>query len=386
MLNKIVIFGGSFDPIHKGHIDIIRRLLCEFDKVIVVPNFMSPHKKNHEYADAQHRLKMIEIALHEEGLSGKNIELCTYEIDKEGTSYSIDTVRFLQEKNKNAQLYFCIGSENLAALDTWKSFDSLNKLVKFFVIPRPNFCHKIPPNINGQLAKFEGMDTSSSFIKALVALNEYSISSFYTHLEDTFCHISPSVLDYIRTQNLYPLHLKIGKIYHKFNFNKKRIAHIIGTIKLAICLAKLYNIDSHKAALAALLHDIAKYASFVEVKDSKLNINLAPLHPVVFHARIGEVIARQLLKIDDQDILNAIKYHTTKRADMSSLEKVVALADYLEENRDFENIVTLREAAFKDLDKAMYLVLEDMIKKLETKKREIYYMTKEAYEFYAKGK
>ncbi|MCL2555488.1 MAG: nicotinate (nicotinamide) nucleotide adenylyltransferase [Firmicutes bacterium] len=382
MLSKIVVFGGSFDPIHKGHTSIIKSLSMHFDKVIIVPAFISPFKKNHNYAESNHRLKMIELALKDEGLINQNIELNTHEIDKGTISYTIETIEFLKNKYPNSQIYFCIGTENLPTLNQWKDFEQLNTLVKFFVISRPNLVHDIPKNINAILSPFKGLDTSSSLIKALIAINEHASLSNDSKLPYIFNHLTPSVLDYIQNQNVYPLHKKIGKLMTKFDFNKKRIPHIIGTIKLAINLAVVYNIDANKASLSALLHDIAKYASFVHVKNEKLNIDLSNLHPVVYHAKIGEAIAKQLLKIDDIDILNSIKYHTTKRANMSALEKITALADYLEETRDFENIDNMRQMLFIDLDKTMHLVLDDMIEKLNNKNRQIYYLTREAYDFY----
>jgi len=381
----IAVYGGSFDPIHKGHTAIIKNLVNQFDRVVVVPAFMSPHKKQHDYALAAHRLKMIQLALEEENLlQNQYIDISAYELDRQAATYTIDTVQYLKNLYPAARLYFCIGSENLKTLHLWKDFDTLNKLVEFFVISRPSFFQVIPPNINAAIAPFSGLDTSSSLIKALIALNEYHLINKHSPLPDFDAHLHTSVLDYIRTQNIYPMHNKIGKLYHRFAFNKNRIPHILGTIKLAITLAKLYNIDSHKASLAALLHDIAKYTTPLQVKEQGLNIDINRINHVVYHARVGEVIARQLLKIDDSDILNAIKYHTTKRADMSILEKITALADYLEENRDFEEIAQMREMLFIDIDKAMKMVLEDMIRKLEAKNKDIYYSTKEAYDFYNK--
>ena len=166
---KTIIYGGSFDPVHKGHLDIIKNLVKLFDKVIIMPAFMSPHKKSHDYAAPQHRLKMIELALEEENIATQNIELSTYELDKQTTNYTIDTVQFLKEKYPNSQLYFCIGSENLSALNQWKSVEALNTLAIFFVIPRPNFVAIIPNDLNAQIASFSGLDTSSSLIKALIS-------------------------------------------------------------------------------------------------------------------------------------------------------------------------------------------------------------------------
>jgi len=383
--HSIVIYGGSFDPVHKGHTVIIKNLVNHFDKVIVMPAFMSPHKKDHGYTAPNHRFKMLELALEEEDLLQKS-ELSSYELDKQTTSYTIETIQHIKTMYPNARLYFCIGSECLSVVNQWKDFEKINTLVTFFVVPRPNFTLLIPPNLNAVIAPFAGLDTSSSLIKALIALNEYHLINQHSRLPDINLHLSSAVLDYIRNQNLYPLHQKIGKLYHKFDFNKKRIPHIIGTIKLAIHLAKLYNVDPHKASLAALLHDIAKYATFVHVKNEKLNIDLNNLHPVIYHAKIGEVITRQLLKIDDADILNSIKFHTTKRADMSSLEKITSLADYLEENRAFDEIEKMREMLYIDLDECMKLIIIDIMNKLESKKKDIYYLTKDAYEFYVSTK
>jgi nicotinate-nucleotide adenylyltransferase len=127
---KIAIFGGSFDPIHKGHIEIINKLSQKFDKVIVLPNYLNP-LKNEFSAPAQKRFEWIQ-----KSINNPKVEVSKYEIKQNKPCYTIDTIKYFL-KNYD-EINFVIGADNLLSLNKWKDIKELKKLVKFIVVSRDN--------------------------------------------------------------------------------------------------------------------------------------------------------------------------------------------------------------------------------------------------------
>jgi predicted HD superfamily hydrolase involved in NAD metabolism len=139
---------------------------------------------------------------------------------------------------------------------------------------------------------------------------------------------------------------------------EKRYNHSVGVANEAVRLAKMYGADEEKAYVAGILHDCAKGYTIerqIELCD-ELNVDLdeaARMCPPVIHGFLGVEIAKKEYGISDDEILNAIKYHTVGKAGMTTLEKIIYIADMTEENRDFDGVDELREAVDKSLDEAI---------------------------------
>jgi len=131
---KIGLYGGSFDPIHNGHLILARDALerLELDRVVFLPARISPHKLDHPPAPPELRAKMVEVAVAGE----PKFESDSCELDREGPSFTIDTVRLYRERFPGAQLYYFIGDDNLPDLDSWKDISHLRELVQFVVLSR----------------------------------------------------------------------------------------------------------------------------------------------------------------------------------------------------------------------------------------------------------
>lgn len=154
------------------------------------------------------------------------------------------------------------------------------------------------------------------------------------------------------------------KNYLENNLSKKRYTHSLGVADEAVKLAEHYGADADKAYIAGLVHDCAK-----EVENSKAKSLLSDrygleLDPVamrthkLLHGPLGTCIAQSEFGICDADILDAIRYHTTAKADMSILTKIIYIADYIEPNRDFDGVGELRELAYKDIDEAILIGID----------------------------
>jgi predicted HD superfamily hydrolase involved in NAD metabolism len=149
---------------------------------------------------------------------------------------------------------------------------------------------------------------------------------------------------------------------------EKRLIHSLNVVKESIKLSKLYNIDEEKCVLSALLHDCAKYLSEDEINYyvNKYNIKLDDMEKediALSHSAIGYYIAKHEFNINDEEILNGIRYHTTGRENMSLLEKIIYIADLIEEGRKYPGLDKLREKAYnKELDEALLISFNNTIK------------------------
>lgn len=167
----------------------------------------------------------------------------------------------------------------------------------------------------------------------------------------------------------------------------KRFAHTLGVEFTAAALAMRYQADVTDAQIAGLLHDCAKCLTD-EKRVSICEKHRIPMtdierrNPFLLHAKVGEYLAREKYGITNPDILNAIRFHTTGRENMSLLERIVFVADYIEPGRrQAPNLSEIRQLAFTDLNAAMLKILEDTLSYLKATGGELDPMTEITYEY-----
>lgn len=158
------------------------------------------------------------------------------------------------------------------------------------------------------------------------------------------------------------------------NISKDRYDHILRVVDICKKLARTYGADLKKTEIASLLHDSAKFSSKEKVFDTAKRLGVLDdeiyfYNREIIHASLGAKLAMDKYNITDKDILNSIKYHTTGRKDMSLLEKIIFMGDYIEPSRKFKGIEEIRDLAFKDLDKSMLLALNTNLKFLLEKEK-----------------
>ena len=166
--------------------------------------------------------------------------------------------------------------------------------------------------------------------------------------------------NYINSENNKLLIEKIGE---------KRFNHTIRVVETAEKLAEFYKIDIESAKIAAYFHDCGKYLDksrlFKEANDYGLDIDdEMKLSPQIIHGFLAANIIARDYGIDDIDVLNSIRYHTTGRINMSTLEKIIYISDYIEPGRSFEGVETVRDMIYKNLDMALYTALNQTINNL----------------------
>jgi nicotinate-nucleotide adenylyltransferase len=134
-LRRIGIFGGTFNPIHLGHVQVVREVKADFDldKILIIPSALPPHKELDGVADAEDRLEMIRLAF----LDDPNFMISDVELKRSGPSYTIDTVRHYKSiLSENTDLFLIVGLDAFLEIDTWKSYKDLFLLIPFIVMSR----------------------------------------------------------------------------------------------------------------------------------------------------------------------------------------------------------------------------------------------------------
>lgn len=174
----------------------------------------------------------------------------------------------------------------------------------------------------------------------------------------------------------------------KEKLSASRYEHVISVSFLSMALAMKYGCDLEKAELAGLLHDCAKGDSDEELlkkcKKQKLPLTEEECKaPAVLHAKYGEWLAKHEYGVEEKDVLEAIRWHTTGKPEMSLLEKIVFTADYIEPRRNNGvDLTFLRALAFRDLNECVYRILENTLEYLKRKGRFVDSCSREAYLYY----
>ena len=375
---RILLFGGTFDPVHNEHVKLARGALKELspDKLIILPSYVPPHKAAAE-ASASDRLEMARLAFSFD----ERVEISDYEIARGGDSYSYLTVGHFAGIYPDAELYFLIGGDSLFDFDGWKHPEIIAKKAKIAVVARGQFTEKLVARsaafektygYKPKMLSFTGDLTSSTYVRYCLMLG---------------CegeNIPQAVSDYIRENGLYQGDELFG--YVREHSKEKRLLHTAGVIECALKLngQKSLRLDRDKVVTASLLHDVAKY---MRPEDFPSFVPPDVLPRSVDHAFLGEYVAKTVLGISDEDVLSAIRYHTTGRPDMTALEKLVYTADLLERNRDYPGVKKLRELTERDFEKGFRECMLQGYKRLKQMLMPggIYYLSAKAYEYYSKN-
>jgi nicotinate (nicotinamide) nucleotide adenylyltransferase len=368
----IGILGGAFDPIHIGHVQMARAALAHggVDEVWFMPSRIAPLKAGEATFAAATRLKMVEAAI----VGEAHMRVSTLELDRPQTSYTIDTVQQLREHYPNDTFSWIIGADRVNDLMQWKSIEALAQQITFIAVHRPGYdlaCDVLPAHIRARMTviQMELIDISSTAIRRRLAAGE-AVDAFVPR--EALPHMQPMQ---VWTTEAIAAHVEK-------RMPAKRWAHTQGVIAESIRLAKRYGADPDKAELAATLHDVAKYWSIEEQRHllirEQIGLDELAFEKALMHAVIGAWVAEHEYGITDVEVLDAIRYHTSGRVQMSLLDKIVCLADYIEPGRDFPGVGAIRKLADEDLNQALVAGFNSTIQFLiETNKR-IFPLTLEA--------
>ena len=386
---RIGIYGGTFNPPHMGHIraavDAVRTL--ELTKLYVIPDRIAPHKEIPEGSPSpQQRLEMIRVALSGES----NVEILDIELRREGKSYTYETVEQLHVLHPDAELILLMGTDMFLSFHEWRCTEKILAQASLGVFYRGDRGEKA-----AIAARKAEMETAGHRIY-LVCNDVLDISSSDLRRMLVFRCAAPflpnGVGTYIRENSLYGT----GRDYRSLPMDelekvvvsllkKSRVNHVLGCRDTAVELARRWGADETDAARAGILHDITK------ALDGPLQLTLCAeygtilsdfgkKYPKTLHALTGALVAERIFG-ENEAVINAIRSHTTGKADMNLLEKIIYVADYMEPNRDFPGVDRLRQLAFSDIDAALKLGLEMTLEHLKGQGNEVSPESREALAF-----
>ena len=376
---KIGIYGGSFNPIHRGHMAAARFALeyLKLDRLYLVPVGIPPHKELAEGTPApRHRLAMAQLA----GQAiGERAEVLDLELKRKGKSYTLDTVRSIRKEHPKDCLYLLMGTDMFQSFQNWRHPREIAQWCTLAVFARS--AADTAEQLEAQGRRLEGACGAKSVIVPLPEVIDISSTALR---EEIFSgegnqFLLPAVYGYILVHHLYGtradlkhLPLDLLRPAALSLLDQRRVPHVLGTEAEAAKLARRWGADEENARRAALLHDCTKRLSRPEhlklCKQYGISIDAQERKAggKLLHAKTGAALARDLFGVSDE-IYSAIYWHTTGKADMTLLEKIIYLADYIEPTRDFGALKELRPLAYEDLDRALLrgftIAVEDLSKK-----------------------
>ena len=396
---RIGIIGGTFDPIHIGHLIIAQNAVTQYhlDQILFIPTGHSPHKDDKEIEQSAHRLEMIRLSIK----NNPDFYFSAMEINATRTSYTYLTLQELHRTYPDWELYFIMGADSLDYLDKCMEPAEICRLATLLVAIRDDLYMNRINNKAEELKRLYEADIRP-IITPNVSVSSHNIRERVAKGEPIRYLVTPEVEEYIAHQCLYqedegqtPMNERLNRIKKtlKKELDKDRYEHTLGVMYTSACLAMANGYDMEKAQLAGLLHDCAKCIP----NEKKLKIcakNNIPVtqvekdNPFLLHAKVGAFLARVLYEVEDEEILHAISVHTTGAPAMNTLDKIVFIADYIEPKRDkAANLKEIRKTAFEDLDEALKMILCDTIHYLNGSKNDknIDPMTLETYHYYTGG-
>lgn len=364
---KIGIFGGTFDPPHVGHMQAASSAAKQIglDLLYIVPAGIPPHKTLPENSPGgEMRFFMTCLAAQEV----QNAVVSGMEIAREGKSYTIDTIEAIAARHPKAGLYLFLGTDMFLAIEKWHRFEEILKKTILTVFARTD-------GENGELQAFSKYLAESYGAKIEVIRHEIiSVSS--SEIREKLNRregrefLSDDVYAYIIRNGLFDARPEFAWLRQKAyaKLNPKRVAHVAGCEKEAVKLAKRWGASEEDAREAAILHDITKNLNLAEQlilcdKYGIITDNFEKKDVKLLHAKTGAALAKEEFSVGEE-VYNAIYWHTTGKENMSLLEQIIYMADYIEPTRDFDGVERLRQLAYEDLRKALLvgfeMSLEDM--------------------------
>jgi len=378
-MERIGIYGGTFNPPHIGHLQAAQQALTalKLDRILLIPDRIAPHKEIPQGSPTpQQRMDMLRIA----AKNRPGLEVSDIELQRTGVSYTFQTVAQLKAEHPEAQLVLLMGTDMFLSFHTWRHPEEILKNASLGVFCRGEKGEKAAIEARKAEMEAEGakvelvnndvINISSTQMRRLLAFR--CAASF----------LPEGVLDYIREHRLYDTRAQwknlpmeelepivIGLL------NPNRVRHVLGCRDAAVDLAKHWGANVEDAARAGILHDITKaidgplQLTLCEAY-GKILSDFSRRYPKTLHALTGSLVAERIFG-ENKAVVSAIEHHTTGKADMNLLEKIIYVADYMEPNRDFPGVETLRELAYSGITAALKLGLEMTLEHLKRQGSEV---------------
>lgn len=373
---KTIVFGGSFDPVHVEHTNILKaavRELCA-DKVIVVPTKNPPHKSASKTPFSD-RSEMARIAFSK---VAANVIVDDIENRNDGVNYSSDNLPVLEKKY--GKFVYVIGGDSLLALESWHEPEFIVRNFEIAVFDREGY----------QSAKDKAAELNEKW-NGKIRILEYVGKEVDSHtirdrlmLKADVSGLDENVERYIKSRNLYSEFFPYVDKAATY-LDAKRLVHSKNTALVALSLNRNFcpKIDEDKLLLAGLLHDVGKMYDKTELPNNIKNaIPKDSIGTPVQHQFVSAEIVKNDFHISDENVLNAIRFHTTGRENMSQFEKLIYVSDLISYERNFQGVESLRKAVYNDFEKGFITCLTYSRDYVVETGREVYPLTDKAISFY----
>ena len=343
-IKKILIFGGSFDPVHKGHIDSCNSAIAKVDPdlTIIIPNKIPPLKSTlHASASARDRLNMCKLAFSNMG----NLKISSFELRQASNapSYTYKTIQYLLKKYPEAKLYLLVGYDRYCDFNKWKNYKYILNHVTLVVGIR---------NTNT-------LDLKDDKKSIPVLFPSVNISSAELRLKPNKEYMTEPVINYINENGLYAEN-HIRNLMSEYRFNHTlRVAKTAMQIARAVAPKKV-----KKAYIAGMYHDVAKEFNETTILSMVKNYD-KKLYPIVhtLHGICSAMYIKDNFYINDEEILDAIRNHVIPPMECSTLSMILYCADKLEPGRTVNDVKNRRKKLSivkKDLKKGFKLLCNEI--------------------------
>ncbi len=362
-LKRIGILGGTFDPIHQGHLQMAFSAMeqARLDQVLMMPSGNPPHKSCAAGAEDRWRMTVM-VCTKDPRLVPSRLEM-----DREGSVYTIDTVRELKRQYPRAELYYIMGTDAFMKLGNWYCAEQLFSLCTFLICPRSSFAD--PAAFSMEKKRLSALGAE------IVAVKMAPVNVSSTEVRQALSggqsvpFLDAFNREYCGSKGLYGMPCRIDQAEFWLSrlfaaLTPHRFAHSLSVAYTAKRLARLHGIDSLRAEQAGLLHDCAKCLPIKEMRRIAVEHSLTDDPTVLesgalLHSLVGAWVARNEYGMADPEVLSAIAYHNTGFPGMSRLDMCVCLADSIEPAREsyplLENVRILSELS---LERALLMSLE----------------------------
>lgn len=377
--------GGTFNPIHNGHIQLAKAVIerVGLDALVLMPTGQPPHKAAPDLAPAYDRMEMCRIAAKEL----PNCFVSDIEIKRGGKSYTVDTLRTLKAAAPQAELFFITGADMFLTIGDWKQPEEIISMCTPCAVPRDDsttetltgYAQKIGMR-RFLIVPMQPLPVSSTAIRENARLG-LPVSGM----------LPEGIEKYITEKRLYRegndlTQDELLKIV-KERTSEPRYHHTMCVMRAASELAEKYGGNPEQAATAGILHDVMKdvpaEVQLQTMEESGIILSAVErVEPKLWHAIAGSAFIRDVLKIGDGEIADAVRYHTTARANMTLLDKILYVADYISADRSFDGVEKLRKTAAQDLDRAVFEGVKFSITDLAGRERFVHPDSVEAYNEY----
>ncbi len=363
---KVGIFGGTFNPIHKGHIEMIKKVKENLNLNIIyfVPSHITTDKQfKIEQISSGHRLEMVKRAVKAEGKHW--LKVSDFEHKQKGISYTYKTIDYFRAKYPKDQLYWIMGEDRYKGFDKWEYVDKMRDQANIVIYRRS-------PEINKEIAN----DKTVIYVKD--QFFDFSSTAILNDIRWDF--IPEAVKPYITKNRLYLKTLVFNVL------REKRYEHSVAVASHAKRLSVEYGYKYVTDAwYAGLIHDLFKLHSdedlikLVKKLDVKKEFKVDTIPTPALHGFAAALWMREEYKWDNKELFDAIASHTLTKGNTTKIDKILYVADKVSTDRKGDKVGKLRVLAYKSLDETYKKILKESIKKLERKELEPHPNTIEAY-------